>query len=76
MLWIQDLWHRGVPWLRAENENSPPREAHFAHFASPSRVRALATEAALATALDTSPAVLVSIYDYAHRLDNKCRRTA
>jgi hypothetical protein len=41
-----------------------------------SNVRALATGAALATALDTSPAVLVSIYDYAHRYRDRGRRTA
>ena len=41
-----------------------------------SKVRALATGAALATAVDSSPAVLVSIYDYAHRYRDKGRRTA
>jgi hypothetical protein len=39
-------------------------------------MRALATGAALATSVDTSPAVLVSIYDYAHRYRDKGRRTA
>jgi hypothetical protein len=34
---------------------------------SAENVRALATGAALAVALDASPAVLVSIYAYAHR---------
>jgi hypothetical protein len=41
-----------------------------------SKVRALATGAALATAVDTSPGVLVSIYEYAHRYRDKGRRTA
>ena len=44
---------------------------------SAENVRALATGAALAVALDTSPAVLVSIYDYAHRSrDHAHRRIA
>jgi hypothetical protein len=44
---------------------------------SAENVRALATGAALAVALDTSPAVLVSIYDYAHRFrDHAHRRIA
>jgi hypothetical protein len=44
---------------------------------SAENVRALATGAALAVALDTSPAVLVSIYDYAHRYrDHAHRRLA
>ena len=38
--------------------------------------RALATGAALAVSLDNSPAVLVSIYDYAHRYRDKGRRSA
>lgn len=62
--------------LTAVNENSPQRAAHFDKGISPSNVRALATGAALATSLDTSPAVLVSIYDYAHRYRDKGRRTA
>ena len=41
-----------------------------------SNVRALATGAALAVSVDTSPAVLVSIYDYAHRYRDKPRRCA
>jgi len=39
-------------------------------------VRALATGAALAVSLDTSPAILVSIYDYAHRYRDHERRIA
>jgi hypothetical protein len=42
----------------------------------PAKVRALATGAALAVSVDTSPAVLVSIYDYAHRYRDRPRRTA
>jgi hypothetical protein len=38
-------------------------------------VRALATGAALAASVDASPAVLVSIYDYAHRYRDRPRRT-
>jgi hypothetical protein len=43
---------------------------------SASNVRALATGAALAVSLDTTPAVLVSIYEYAHRFRDRPRRTA
>jgi hypothetical protein len=40
-------------------------------------VRALATGAALAASVDASPAVLVNLYDYAHRYgDGRRRRTA
>lgn len=58
------------------NENAPilcsPNDT-----VSAENVRALATGAALAVALDTSPAVLVSIYDYAHRFrDHAHRRMA
>ena len=41
---------------------------------SAENVRALATGAALAVALDTSPAVLVSMYEYAHRVGDHQRR--
>jgi len=71
MLWLRDIWHRSPPRLVAENENTPiPGEVEH------SQVRALATGAALATAVDASPAVLVSIYDYAHRYRDKHRRSA
>jgi hypothetical protein len=59
--------------LVAHNENAPDTsEAMVSH----SNVRALATGAALAVSLDTSPAVLVSIYDYANRYRDRPRRTA
>jgi hypothetical protein len=63
----------GRHWLVAENENEPARSGSPV---STSKVRALATGAALATSIDNSPAVLVSIYDYAHRYRDKGRRTA
>jgi hypothetical protein len=44
--------------------------------AGPDTVQIKQLGAALATALDTSPAVLVSIYDYAHRYRDRGRRTA
>jgi hypothetical protein len=61
--------------MTAQNENAPPHsriggEAIF----TPSRARALATGAALAVSLDASPAVLVSIYDYARRFGEGRRR--
>ena len=61
---------------QAANENLP--EAHLVAEDLPnfSNVRALATGAALAVAADNSPAVLVSIYDYAHRYRDRPRRSA
>lgn len=58
----------------AQNENGALLRAHCGTV-SPENVRALATGAALAVALDTSPAVLVSIYD-AHRFRDNERRLA
>jgi hypothetical protein len=56
----------------------PSAPGAFAHgqngTVSAEKVRALATGAALAVALDASPAVLVSIYDYAYRLRDQQRR--
>jgi hypothetical protein len=62
-------------WSRsAHNENAEAKADKEA--VSHSNVRALATGAALAVSLDSSPAVLVSIYDYAHRYRDKGRRCA
>lgn len=58
----------------AHNENAPSGAS--GENPNASNVRALATGAALAVSLDTSPAVLVSIYDYAHRYRDKGRRCA
>jgi hypothetical protein len=66
----------GAPRLAAGNENAAPRLARAEAAATASNIRALATGAALATSVDNSPAVLVSIYDYAHRYRDKGRRTA
>jgi len=57
----------------AENENSP---VFRCGTVSAENMRALATGAALAVSLDTSPAVLVSIYDYARRHRDHERRLA
>ena len=62
--------------LAASNENVPNCLTRAEAAETASNVRALATGAALATAIDNSPAVLVSIYDYAHRYRDKGRRTA
>jgi hypothetical protein len=74
---IRNIFRRHVRLL-AENENE--RETAGATLSpdavSLTNVRALATGAALATAVDASPAVLVSIYDYAHRYRDRGRRTA
>jgi hypothetical protein len=66
----------GAQRLSASNENVPNCLTRAEAAASASNMRALATGAALATSVDTSPAVLVSIYDYAHRYRDKGRRTA
>jgi hypothetical protein len=84
MLWLRDIWHRSAPRLVACNENAPDENAAEGDAGVLARmpraeapdVRALATGAALATALDASPAVLVSIYDYAHRYRDRSRRSA
>ena len=52
----------------ARDANSPVLRPGRGDTVSAENVRALATGAALAVALDASPAVLVSIYAYAHRL--------
>ncbi|MBX9589894.1 MAG: hypothetical protein K2X43_11350 [Hyphomonadaceae bacterium] len=67
---------RRPPSLVAENENAPGWVVSPDGTVEISKVRALATGAALATAVDNSPGVLVSIYDYAHRYRDKGRRTA
>ena len=72
---LRNIWRRNVR-LVAENENVPACGASPEGMVSISKVRALATGAALATSVDSSPAVLVSIYDYAHRYRDKGRRTA
>ena len=66
----------GAQRLAAGNENVPNCLTRAEAAVSASNVRALATGAALATSVDNSPAVLVSIYDYAHRYRDKGRRTA
>lgn len=62
--------------LVASNENAPDTASHGREAGTTPGDRALATGAALAVSLDTSPAVLVSIYDYAHRYRDKGRRSA
>lgn len=52
--------------LEAQNENTP--HGPSAEQTDPEKIRALRTGAALAVSLDTSPAVLVNIYDYAQRV--------
>lgn len=73
---LRNIFRRSRPKLQAVNENTPGDPAKSNDRVSISRVRALATGAALATAVDSSPAVLVSIYDYAHRYRDKGRRSA
>jgi hypothetical protein len=70
---LKNLFHPRSRKLSADNENLPAKDTGVP---SHSNVRALATGAALAVSLDTSPAVLVSIYDYAHRYRDKGRRCA
>jgi hypothetical protein len=66
----------GAQRVAAGNDNVPPCLARAEVAATTSNVRALATGAALAAAVDTSPAVLVSIFDYAHRYRDRGRRSA
>jgi hypothetical protein len=61
--------------LVAENENQPAH-GHSDDVVLVSDVRDLATGAALAAAVDASPAVLVNIYDHAHRTRGRGRRVA
>ncbi len=60
--------------LTAGNENEPDAHAMAEELPKASNVRALATGAALAVSVDSSPAVLVSIYDYAHRYRDKSHK--
>lgn len=69
---LDRVLRRRAPRLVAGNENTPDPEAPVPL----ERVRALATGAALAVAVDTSPAVLVSIQHYAQRYRDKGRRSA
>jgi hypothetical protein len=62
--------------LVAENENEPDSAERLEQPITLDKVRALATGAALAVAVDTSPAVLVSIQHYAQRYRDRGRRTA
>jgi hypothetical protein len=62
--------------LVAGNENARDCAGRSQDAVSASNVRALATGAALAVSLDSSPAVLVSLYDYAQRYRDKGRRSA
>jgi hypothetical protein len=72
---LKNIFKGSVAKLCAHNENAPEGQGQQSAI-DPARVRALATGAALAVSLDTSPAVLVSIYDYAHRYRDRPRRTA
>lgn len=72
---LRNIFRRQVP-VSAQNENVPAASIPAADSVSIYKVRALATGAALATAIDSSPAVLVGIYDYAHRYRDRGRRTA
>lgn len=75
MTMLMKLLHPRSRELVAHNENAP-NHAHSSELPSQSNVRALATGAALAVSVDSSPAVLVSIYDYAHRYRDRPRRSA
>ncbi|TMJ70316.1 MAG: hypothetical protein E6G91_14690 [Alphaproteobacteria bacterium] len=72
---LDSILHWRPHWPAAHNENVPSCQTR-AEAVSASNIRALATGATLAASVDASPAVLVSIYDYAHRYRDKARRTA
>lgn len=73
---LKNIFKGSVAKLRAHNENAPEDQGQQQPAIHSAKVRALATGAALAVSVDTSPAVLVSIYDYAHRYRDRPRRTA
>jgi hypothetical protein len=73
---LRNIFRRQALRLVAGNENTPEGQDVSGDKVPIARVRALATGAALATSVDNSPAVLVSIYDYAHRYRDRGRRTA
>ncbi len=73
---IGKMLRRGARPMSAGNENAPDIEADGEGRVPVSKVRALATGAALATSIDNSPAVLVSIYDYAHNYGGSRKRRA
>ena len=73
---LRNVLRWGAPRLVPGNENTPDSPMPLQGSPSAANVRALATGAALAVAVDTFPAVLVSIYDYAHRYRDKGRRSA
>jgi hypothetical protein len=72
---LSKILRGGARKLVAENENQPA-PAHRNDVVLACDVRDLATGAALAAAVDASPAVLVSLYDYAHRTRGRGRRVA
>ena len=57
------------------NENASEHTGEASHRTMPG-VRSLATGAALAVAVDASPAVLVTLHDYAQTFRGRRRRTA
>lgn len=71
-LFKASTWRKPGTQLEAQNENAP--QVHYEGEVDPEKVRALRTGAALAVSLDASPAVLVNIYDYAHRMRGSRRR--
>lgn len=73
---LEKVFRRRAHRLVAQNENTPDWAARHEDPVSLEEVRALATEASLAVAVDTSPAVLVSLYDYAQRSRANGRRSA
>jgi hypothetical protein len=73
---LANVFRRRPARLVAGNENAPQRDMQPGAPAAPEKVRALATGAALAVAVDVSPAVLVSIQHYAQRYRDRGRRSA
>lgn len=68
-----NLFRLRWPRLQAQNENNGAQEPQGPDVA---KMRAVATGAALATSIDATPAVVVGIYDYAHRYRDRGRRSA
>ena len=68
---IRKILSLGARPLQAVNENAPRRYGD--ELVPVAQVRALATEAALATSVDASPAVLIGMWAHGQRLSAESR---
>ena len=73
---LRDVFRQGKPAQADIKRDLSIADCPHAGAVDPSNVRALATGAAIATSLDGSPAVVVEIYEYAHRYRDRPKRSA